>query len=282
MATLYLVGTPIGNLADITYRAVDTLKNVDVIACEDTRVTKKLCNHYMIDTPLKSYHEHNKAQQTDYLIEQLLNDTNIALVSDAGLPLISDPGYELVVAARENNIKIETIPGPNAGLTALMASGLPSFVYTFIGFLPRKEKDKLQVLETRMYEDSTVILYESPHRVTDTLKAIRKVDESRRVTVGRELTKKFEQIETATVNEILVQIEVATIPLKGEFVLLIEGATATQDTSWFESMSIEEHVQYYSAQNMKPKAAIKRVAEDRQMKTNEVYDIYHNVNADNQ
>ncbi|MGS0651629.1 16S rRNA (cytidine(1402)-2'-O)-methyltransferase, partial [Staphylococcus arlettae] len=245
MATLYLVGTPIGNLADITYRAVDTLKNVDVIACEDTRVTKKLCNHYMIDTPLKSYHEHNKAQQTDYLIEQLLNDTNIALVSDAGLPLISDPGYELVVAARENNIKIETIPGPNAGLTALMASGLPSFVYTFIGFLPRKEKDKLQVLETRMYEDSTVILYESPHRVTDTLKAIRKVDECRRVTVGRELTKKFEQIETATVNEILVQIEVATIPLKGEFVLLIEGATATQDTSWFESMSIEEHVQYY-------------------------------------
>lgn len=282
MATLYLVGTPIGNLADITYRAVDTLKNVDVIACEDTRVTKKLCNHYMIDTPLKSYHEHNKAQQTDYLIEQLLNDTNIALVSDAGLPLISDPGYELVVAARENNIKIETIPGPNAGLTALMASGLPSFVYTFIGFLPRKEKDKLQVLETRMYEDSTVILYESPHRVTDTLKAIRKVDECRRVTVGRELTKKFEQIETATVNEILVQIEVATIPLKGEFVLLIEGATATQDTSWFESMSIEEHVQYYIAQNMKPKAAIKRVAEDRQMKTNEVYDIYHNVNADNQ
>ena len=282
MATLYLVGTPIGNLADITYRAVDTLKNVDVIACEDTRVTKKLCNHYMIDTPLKSYHEHNKAQQTDYLIEQLLNDTNIALVSDAGLPLISDPGYELVVTAREHNIKIETIPGPNAGLTALMASGLPSFVYTFIGFLPRKEKDKLQVLETRMYEDSTVILYESPHRVTDTLKAIRKVDECRRVTVGRELTKKFEQIETATVNEILVQIEVATIPLKGEFVLLIEGATATQDTSWFESMSIEEHVQYYTAQNMKPKAAIKRVAEDRQMKTNEVYDIYHNVNADNQ
>ncbi|WP_145232819.1 16S rRNA (cytidine(1402)-2'-O)-methyltransferase [Staphylococcus arlettae] len=281
MATLYLVGTPIGNLADITYRAVDTLKNVDVIACEDTRVTKKLCNHYMIDTPLNSYHEHNKAQQTDYLIEQLLNDTNIALVSDAGLPLISDPGYELVVAARENNIKIETIPGPNAGLTALMASGLPSFVYTFIGFLPRKEKDKLQVLETRMYEDSTVILYESPHRVTDTLKAIRKVDECRRVTVGRELTKKFEQIETATVNEILVQIEVATIPLKGEFVLLIEGATATQDTSWFESMSIEEHVQYYTAQNMKPKAAIKRVAEDRQMKTNEVYDIYHNVNGDN-
>ena len=282
MATLYLVGTPIGNLADITYRAVETLQNVDLIACEDTRVTKKLCNHYRIDTPLKSYHEHNKAQQTDYLIEQLLQDTDIALVSDAGLPLISDPGYELVVAAREHNINIETIPGPNAGLTALMASGLPSFVYTFIGFLPRKEKEKLQVLETRMYEGSTVILYESPHRVTDTLKAIRKVDAHRRVTVGRELTKKFEQIETATVSEILGQIETATIPLKGEFVLLIEGAIAVQDTSWFESMSIEEHVQHYTAQNMKPKAAIKRVAEDRQMKTNEVYDIYHNVNKDNQ
>lgn len=131
MATLFLVGTPIGNLADVTYRAIDTLNNVDMIACEDTRVTRKLCNHYEIKTPLKSYHEHNKEQQTTYLIEQLQSGLDVALVSDAGLPLISDPGYELVVEARHQNISVVTVPGPNAGLTALMASGLPSFTYTF-------------------------------------------------------------------------------------------------------------------------------------------------------
>ena len=158
MVVLYLVGTPIGNLADITYRAVDVLKRVDMIACEDTRVTSKLCNHYDIPTPLKSYHEHNKDKQTAFIIEQLELGLDVALVSDAGLPLISDPGYELVVAAREANIKVETVPGPNAGLTALMASGLPSYVYTFLGFLPRKEKEKSAVLEQRMHENSTLII----------------------------------------------------------------------------------------------------------------------------
>lgn len=142
MATLFLVGTPIGNLADVTYRAIDTLNNVDMIACEDTRVTRKLCNHYEIKTPLKSYHEHNKEQQTTYLIEQLQSGLDVALVSDAGLPLISDPGYELVVEARHQNISVVTVPGPNAGLTALMASGLPSFTYTFLGFYLEKRKKK--------------------------------------------------------------------------------------------------------------------------------------------
>jgi 16S rRNA (cytidine1402-2'-O)-methyltransferase len=278
MGTLFLVGTPIGNLADITYRAVETLKSVDMIACEDTRVTSKLCHHYDIQPPLKSYHDHNKEQQTSVLIEQLTNGSDIALVSDAGLPLISDPGYELVVAAREAGIRVETIPGPNAGLTALMASGLPSFTYTFLGFLPRKEKEKLQVLENRMYQDSTLIIYESPHRVKDTLKAIAKIDEQRQVTLGRELTKKFEQIETQSVLQLLTAVNESQIPLKGEFVILIEGATAVEDTSWFENMTIEEHVTSYIEQDMKPKAAIKRVAEDRNMKTSEVYNIYHNVN----
>jgi 16S rRNA (cytidine1402-2'-O)-methyltransferase len=278
MGTLFLVGTPIGNLADITYRAVETLKSVDMIACEDTRVTSKLCHHYDIQPPLKSYHDHNKEQQTSVLIEQLTNGSDIALVSDAGLPLISDPGYELVVAAREAGIRVETIPGPNAGLTALMASGLSSFTYTFLGFLPRKEKEKLQVLEKRMYQDSTLIIYESPHRVKDTLKAIAKIDEQRQVTLGRELTKKFEQIETQSVLQLLTAVNESQIPLKGEFVILIEGATAVEDTSWFENMTIEEHVTSYIEQDMKPKAAIKSVAEDRKMKTSEVYNIYHNVN----
>lgn len=277
MGTLYLVGTPIGNLADITYRAVETLKSVEMIACEDTRVTSKLCHHYDIQTPLKSYHDHNKEQQTSVLLEQLEEGLDIALVSDAGLPLISDPGYELVVAARKSNIRVETIPGPNAGLTALMASGLPSFTYTFLGFLPRKEKEKLSLLENRMYQESTLIIYESPHRVKDTLKVIAKIDQERQVTLGRELTKKFEQIETNTVTQLLSAINDVHIPLKGEFVVLIEGAAELQDTSWFENMTINEHVTHYIDQNMKPKAAIKSVAEDRNMKTSEVYNIYHNI-----
>ncbi|PTF26377.1 16S rRNA (cytidine(1402)-2'-O)-methyltransferase [Staphylococcus cohnii] len=277
MATLYLVGTPIGNLADITYRAVDILRTVDLIACEDTRVTKKLCAHYDIRAPLKSYHDHNKAQQTEYLIQQLQEGIDIALVSDAGLPLISDPGYELVVAARNNGIRVETVPGPNAGLTALMASGLPSFTYTFLGFLPRKEKAKYDLLEQRMFQDSTLIIYESPHRVKDTLKAIYKIDAQRNVSIGRELTKKFEEIITNKVEKLLMKLDEGDILTKGEFVIIIEGDIAVEDTSWFEDMSIHEHVEHYINKNMKPKAAIKQVAEERQMKTSEVYDIYHNV-----
>ncbi|MBU7218449.1 16S rRNA (cytidine(1402)-2'-O)-methyltransferase [Staphylococcus gallinarum] len=277
MATLYLVGTPIGNLADITYRAVDTLKNVDLIACEDTRVTKKLCAHYDIQTPLKSYHDHNKEQQTAYLIEQLQQGLSIALVSDAGLPLISDPGYELVVEAREQQLRVETVPGPNAGLTALMASGLPSFTYTFLGFLPRKEKQKIEILEQRMYEDSTLIIYESPHRIKDTLKAVAKIDAQRRVSIGRELTKKFEQIVTASVDELIRQFNAEEITVKGEFVLLIEGEAAKDDDTWYETMTITEHVDYYVNQGMKPKAAIKQVAETRNMKTGDVYNTYHGV-----
>lgn len=278
MATLYLVGTPIGNLGDITFRAIETLKNADFIACEDTRVTKKLCNHYDIQTPLKSYHEHNKAQQTDYLIELLAEGHNIALVSDAGLPLISDPGYELVVEAQNNNIKVETVPGPNAGLTALMASGLPSYTYTFLGFLPRKEKDKIAVLQERMYQDSTIIVYESPFRVVETLKAISKVDATRRVAVGRELTKKFEQIVMRDIESLLIAFQNEDIPQKGEFVILIEGAKPLETERWFESLSVTEHVAHYiNEQQVKPKKAIKLVAEDRQMKTGEVYDIYHEI-----
>ncbi|MBI5973890.1 16S rRNA (cytidine(1402)-2'-O)-methyltransferase [Staphylococcus caledonicus] len=279
MATLYLVGTPIGNLGDITFRAIETLKNVDFIACEDTRVTKKLCHHYDIQTPLKSYHEHNKAQQTDYLISLLTEGHDVALVSDAGLPLISDPGYELVVEAHQYDIQVETVPGPNAGLTALMASGLPSYTYTFLGFLPRKDKDKVDILQERMYQDSTLIIYESPFRVVETLKAIIKVDPNRRIAIGRELTKKFEQIVMREATTLLDALQDGDIPQKGEFVILIEGAQPLETEQWFESLSIIEHVNHYiSEQDLKPKKAIKLVAEDRHMKTGEVYDIYHEVN----
>ena len=235
-----------------------------MIACEDTRVTSKLCNHYDIPTPLKSYHEHNKDKQTAFIIEQLELGLDVALVSDAGLPLISDPGYELVVAAREANIKVETVPGPNAGLTALMASGLPSYVYTFLGFLPRKEKEKSAVLEQRMHENSTLI--------------IAKIDATRQVSLGRELTKKFEQIVTDDVTQLQALIQQGDVPLKGEFVILIEGAKANNEISWFDDLSINEHVDHYiQTSQMKPKQAIKKVAEERQLKTNEVYNIYHQI-----
>lgn len=276
MAHLYLVGTPIGNLEDMTFRAIRTLQEVDIIACEDTRVTKKLCHHFNIETPLKSYHEHNKDQMTEALIELLEAGQNIALVSDAGLPLISDPGYELVVRARQEGVDVVPIPGANAGLTALMASGLPSFTYTFLGFLPRKTKEKLEILQVRMFQESTLILYESPFRVKDTLQAIAEVDPERCVMLGRELTKKFEQIATATVSELIAQLE-DTIPLKGEFVVLIEGAAAQATTAWFDGLSIVEHVAHYIQQQMKPKQAIKQVAQEREMATKEVYNIYHNI-----
>ncbi|HGH0729188.1 TPA: 16S rRNA (cytidine(1402)-2'-O)-methyltransferase [Staphylococcus pseudintermedius] len=276
MGELYLVGTPIGNLEDMTFRAIYTLQHVDLIACEDTRVTKKLCHHFEITTPLKSYHDHNKEQETETLIDMLVAGKTIALVSDAGLPLISDPGYELVVRAREQGVTVVPIPGPNAGLTALMASGLPSFTYTFLGFLPRKLRDKTALLETRMYQDSTLLLYESPHRVKDTLEVIAQIDAERTVTLGRELTKKFEQITTAPVTSLLEQLE-TDIPLRGEFVVIIEGATPIEGTAWFETLSVEDHVTHYIDEGMKPKAAIKKVAQEREMSSKTVYNIFHDI-----
>ncbi|EJA1860743.1 16S rRNA (cytidine(1402)-2'-O)-methyltransferase [Staphylococcus pseudintermedius] len=276
MGELYLVGTPIGNLEDMTFRAIYTLQHVDLIACEDTRVTKKLCHHFEITTPLKSYHDHNKEQETETLIDMLVAEKTIALVSDAGLPLISDPGYELVVRAREQGVTVVPIPGPNAGLTALMASGLPSFTYTFLGFLPRKSRDKTALLETRMYQDSTLLLYESPHRVKDTLEVIAQIDAERTVTLGRELTKKFEQITTAPVTSLLEQLE-TDIPLRGEFVVIIEGATPIEGTAWFETLSVEDHVTHYIDEGMKPKAAIKKVAQEREMSSKTVYNIFHDI-----
>ncbi|ARJ51033.1 16S rRNA (cytidine(1402)-2'-O)-methyltransferase [Staphylococcus lutrae] len=276
MGHLYLVGTPIGNLDDMTFRAIQTLQQVDLIACEDTRVTKKLCHHFEITTPLKSYHEHNKQQETENLIDMLVRGQNIALVSDAGLPLISDPGYELVVRAREQGVAVVPIPGANAGLTALMASGLPSFTYTFLGFLPRKSREKVPLLETRMYQESTLLLYESPHRVADTLEAIAKVDAERRVTLGRELTKKFEQIVTGKVASLIDQLG-ETLPLRGEFVIVIEGAAPKATTAWFEGMSVAAHVRHYIEQDMKPKAAIKKVAQEREISSKTVYRIFHEI-----
>ncbi|WP_323703429.1 16S rRNA (cytidine(1402)-2'-O)-methyltransferase [Mammaliicoccus sp. Dog046] len=277
MPILYLVGTPIGNLEDITYRAVRTLTEVDFIFCEDTRVTAKLCQHYQIETPLKSYHEHNKDKSAEHILALLEEGKDIALVSDAGCPCISDPGYELVNQAREQDYRVETIPGPNAAITALMTSGLPSYKFVFLGFLPRHAKEKHAVLEKWMSRESTSMIYESPYRIKQTVQAIAEIDPERRVAIGRELTKKFEQVETESIQTIAQMLEEALIPQKGEFVVLIEGvneeATATH---WWEGMSLVNHVDsYMQKEDMTSKDAIKQVSVDRKMKKREVYEAYH-------
>lgn len=271
---LYLVGTPIGNLEDITYRAVRILKEADIILCEDTRVTKKLVMHYEIETPLKSYHEHNQAKVTEDIIEMLSNGNDIALVSDAGLPLISDPGYELVVIARDKGIKVETVPGANAALTALMTSGISSYSFLFDGFLPRKDNEKKERLISIMSLAHTIIIYESPFRVKHTLETIQKIDSERKVSISRELTKKFEQVETDTVSNLLLRLD-EDIKLKGEFVIVIAGSSGDNDVNWWSELSIEGHVNHYVKEGMRNKDAIKQVALDREMKKNEVYQIYH-------
>lgn len=271
---LYLVGTPIGNLEDITFRAIRTLKEADIILCEDTRVTKKLVMHYEIDTPLKSYHEHNKEQVTDYIIELLMTNNNIALVSDAGLPLISDPGYELVVVARDKGIKVETVPGANAGLTALMTSGISSYSFLFDGFLPRKDSEKKDRLVSLMALPHTIMIYESPFRVKHTLETIAKIDRERKISIARELTKKFEQVETDNVSNMIERLD-KDINLKGEFVIVIEGSSGENEVNWWSELSIENHVNHYVKEGLRNKDAIKQVAVDRDMKKNEVYQIYH-------
>lgn len=277
MSTLHLVGTPIGNLEDITYRAVRILKESDYIFCEDTRVTSKLCQHYEIHTPLKSYHEHNKDKASEQIIDYMEDDKQIALVSDAGCPCISDPGYELVNQVREAGFLVETIPGPNAAITALMTSGLPSYKFVFLGFLPRQAKDKHEVLDKWMHRESTMMIYESPYRVKQTLKAISEIDSERKIAIGRELTKKFEQVETGSVETIENMLEDDSIPQKGEFVILIEGIDESSQTEqWWKEMDLKEHVDsYINEQDMRSKDAIKQVALDRHMKKRDVYEAFH-------
>ncbi|HCN61597.1 MULTISPECIES: 16S rRNA (cytidine(1402)-2'-O)-methyltransferase [Mammaliicoccus] len=277
MSILYLVGTPIGNLEDITYRAVRTLTEVDYIFCEDTRVTAKLCQHYQIQTPLKSYHEHNKDKSSEQILRLLEEGKQIALVSDAGCPCISDPGYELVNQVREQDFRVETIPGPNAAITALMTSGLPSYKFVFLGFLPRHAKEKHEVLQKWMSRESTSMIYESPYRIKQTVRAIAEIDPERKVAIGRELTKKFEQVETNQIEVIEQMLEEEKIPQKGEFVILIEGIDeSSQETHWWEGMDLNQHVEIYIKEHdMKSKDAIKQVSVDRKMKKRDVYESYH-------
>ena len=218
---LYIVSTPIGNLKDITFRAVETLRSVDLIAAEDTRHTHILCQHYEITTPLTSYFEHNQASKGEYLLQQLREGKNIALVTDAGTPGISDPGYQLIHEAKKNNIPITVIPGATALITALSYSGLPTDRFVFEGFLPVKTQGRRNKLEKFKTEDRTIIFYESPHRILKTLEDMKEVLNDPYVVCARELTKKFEEIKEGKASELIKEFE-KSAP-RGEFVLLLNN-----------------------------------------------------------
>lgn len=267
---LYIVATPIGNLEDITLRAIRILKEVDIIAAEDTRHTLKLLNHLEIVKPLISYHRHNEEIKTEELINKLLEGKNIALVSDAGTPVISDPGGEIVKKAIENNIKVIPVPGPCALITALIASGIDAKEFTFIGFLPMNKKNRKEKLAEIEQENKTTILYEAPHKLITTLQDLKDIVQNRKIVLAKELTKIHETYIKGTVTELL---EIVKEP-KGEYVIIIEGTEKTQNEIQIEmlnNLSIEEHYKYYENKMLNKKEIIKQIAKDRNVNKNEIY-----------
>jgi 16S rRNA (cytidine1402-2'-O)-methyltransferase len=274
---LYLVPTPIGNLEDMTFRALRILKEADLIAAEDTRQTKKLCNYFEIDTPLISYHEHNKETSGQKLKERILNGDTVALVSDAGTPAISDPGYELVVSCIEAEIAVIPLPGANAAVTALIASGIPTDQFYFYGFLPRQKKEKKEVLEELKNIRSSLIFYEAPHRIKETLKEVESVFGNRNLVVARELTKKYEEFIRGNIEDVRDWFQ-ENDP-RGEFCFIVEGASEldiTNETAWWESVTLKDHVNHYcDEEGLNPKEAIKKAAKDRNLPKRDVYQAYH-------
>ena len=267
---LYLVATPIGNLEDITLRSLRILKEVDIIAAEDTRHTLGLLNHFEISKPLISYYKQNEKTKSEVLIQKILEGKNIALVSDAGTPGISDPGEEIVKVAIENNIEIIPIPGACAFVNALIASGLSSKEFCFIGFLSAIKKDKKEKLENIKYETKTLILYEAPHKLKSTLESIYEVLGDRKIVLARELTKIHEEFIRGKISEIISQIE----EVKGEFVILIEGSSESKkdvELSELNKQTIDEHYKYYEKMGLSKKEIIKKIAKDRNLNKNDIY-----------
>ncbi|MDZ5713774.1 16S rRNA (cytidine(1402)-2'-O)-methyltransferase [Jeotgalibacillus sp. HH7-29] len=276
---LYLVPTPIGNLEDMTFRAVNILKEADLIAAEDTRNTKNLCRHFEIETKLVSYHDHNKEESGRKLMSDLHDGKQVALVTDAGTPCISDPGYELVKQCVEEGINVVPLPGANAAVTALIASGLKPQPFYYYGFLPRQKKEKREELAFLSTIPATFILYESPHRLKETLKEMQDaLGAERQMSVSRELTKKFEEFVRGTIEECLQWAE--ETELRGEFCLVIEGAARDEwqqdEEIWWSELSLTQHVEHYIQQkSMTSKAAIKETAKDRGLPKRDVYQDYH-------
>lgn len=270
MGELYVVATPIGNLDDITLRAIKILKEVDVIIAEDTRHTLKLLNHLNISKPLISYHRHNEEQRKEMIIDKLKNGENIAIVSDAGTPGICDPGEVLIHECIKENIKVVPIPGACAMINALIASGISTKEFTFLGFLPLNKKLRKEKLEYIKNETKTVIIYEAPHKLKSTLEDLKEILEKRKVVIARELTKIHEEFIRGTIDEILEKAD----SLKGEIVLIIEGNKESNhhdNKNKFIEMSLEKHYEYYEKQGFSKKEIIKKIAKDRGLAKNEVY-----------
>ena len=264
---LYLVATPIGNLEDITLRAIRILKEVDLILAEDTRNTLKLLNHFEIKKPLVSYHRHNEEIKVDNLIEKLKKGENIAVVSDAGTPGISDPGEVIVKEAIKNNIEVIPIPGACAGINALIASGLDTKEFVFIGFLPLNKKLRKEKLKEIEKETKTIIVYEAPHKLKNTLEDLKAIVQNRKVVLAREITKIHEEFIRGSIDEIISKSD----NLKGEMVILIEGAKFKEKESELDELSLEEHYELYKNQGLDKKEIIKKIAKDRGVSKNEIY-----------
>ncbi|SUY45645.1 uroporphyrin-III C/tetrapyrrole methyltransferase [Clostridium putrefaciens] len=273
MAKLYIVPTPIGNLKDITLRALEVLNMVDVIAAEDTRQTLKLLNHFNIKKPLISYHMHNEQFKSEELLNKIVQGENIAIVSDAGTPGISDPGSVVIKKCIENSIEIEVLPGATALITAMVYSGLDSTKFLFRGFLPRENKDRKVIIEDLKDRTETLILYEAPHRLKDTLAFLRENLGNRNIGICRELTKLYEEILRGSIDDIICHYD--AVQPRGEYVIVISGKSeeeiAEERESLWIDMTIEEHIKKYIADGLTKKEAIKMVAKDRKMPKSEVY-----------
>ncbi|MEG6617136.1 16S rRNA (cytidine(1402)-2'-O)-methyltransferase [Peptococcaceae bacterium 1198_IL3148] len=272
--TLYLCATPIGNLEDITQRALRLLKECDLIAAEDTRHTRKLLANYDIHTPLTSYHAHNEKSKGERLIEKLNQGLNIVVVSDAGMPGISDPGAEIVQLALAQDITVVPIPGPSAGIAALVVSGLPTARFCFEGFLPSNKKGRRRQLEKLVNENRTLIFYEGPHRLLETLRDMLKIFSDRKLAVARELTKKHEEIFRGKISQALEHFEIN--PPRGEFCLVVAGSDQDMKTNDWEHLPLDQHVQQVMASGMDKKEAIKEVAKLRGLPKREVYAAVNN------
>ena len=270
---LYLCATPIGNLEDITYRVVRILKEVDIIGAEDTRNSVKLLNHFEIKTPMTSYHEFNKYDKAKQLVEMMKEGKNIAIITDAGTPGISDPGEEVVRQCFEAGIQVTSLPGPAACITALTMSGQKTRRFCFEAFLPKDKKEKVAVLEELKNETRTIIIYEAPHRLARTLKELRETLGNRQLTLCRELTKKYEEADKTTIDQAIEKYNEKEP--RGEYVLVIEGKSQEEiqeeNKQKWESMTIEEHMEYYISQGNDKKSAMKLVAKDRGVSKRDIY-----------
>ena len=276
---LFLVGTPIGNLEDMTYRAIRVLKEADLIAAEDTRNTIKLCNHFEIKTPLVSYHEHNLEVGGEKILRMLVEGKTVALVSDAGMPCISDPGADIAAKAIAAGYDVVPVPGANAAISALVASGLSPQPFLFYGFLSRNKKERYAQIDHLKSKEETVILYEAPHRLKETVRALHEqIEGTRRVVLARELTKRFEEFLRGSLEEALLWVESNNI--RGEFCIVLDASDGRHkkesEPLWWTELSIRDHVrELVEKKELRSKDAIRQVATDREISRREVYREYH-------